>query len=195
LKILHLFLGRIHPPTVGESYTLPITELTLSAFGGSEELSSTSLPLVRSLNLTALAGFPLPLDLIPQITSMCLHKFSTEAVMPQILRLSTTLSSLTIFEDYLPNLDPSSLAEIKGRIKILKVIVCDYNTEHFRLIDVVSGSRVMEKAILDGFNMRIENQEGVKMKNLLRLLKATCKYTKVELWKENFVINGKVNLG
>lgn len=115
--------------------------------------------------------------------------------MPQILRLSKTLSSLTIFEDYLPNLDPSSLAEIKGRIKILKVIVCDYNTEHFRLIDVVSGSRVMEKAILDGFNMRIENQEGVKMKNLLRLLKATCKYTKVELWKENFVINGKVNLG
>jgi hypothetical protein len=195
LKILHLFLGRIRPPTVGESYTLPITELTLSAFGGSEELSSTSLPLVRSLNLTALAGFPLPLDLIPQITSMCLHKFSTEAVMPQILRLSKTLSSLTIFEDYLPNLDPSSLAEIKGRIKILKVIVCDYNTEHFRLIDVVSGSRVMEKAILDGFNMRIENQEGVKMKNLLRLLKATCKYTKVELWKENFVINGKVNLG
>jgi hypothetical protein len=57
-------------------------------------------------------------------------------------------------------------------------------------------SEAMKKVILDGINLRVEDQVGPKFLETLKVMKAACKKKDIELWKENFYVgNGKVDFG
>jgi hypothetical protein len=54
---------------------------------------------------------------------------------------------------------------------------------------------VTKKLILDGVNLRVEDQAKHQVLETIKIVKEACKKKGVELWRENFDVgNGKVDL-
>jgi hypothetical protein len=57
---------------------------------------------------------------------------------------------------------------------------------------VINLSESIKKIILDGLELSVEQEEVEKVIELVDLVRLECKRKQIELWKENFVVNGKV---
>jgi hypothetical protein len=63
------------------------------------------------------------------------------------------------------------------------------------LTAIITGSKAMNKVILDRLYLSVEDQMEPKVLETLKVVKEACKKKDFELWKENFNVgNGKVDL-
>jgi hypothetical protein len=188
------------PSTPGapvQPFILPITLLRLSAVYISSTIDSRSLPLVRSLHLCGQAGQPIRL-LLPQLASLqVIYEISVVADLGILIQQSTSITSLSIREAPIVELDDASKTIIKERIVDFRLLASAYGeTGGSTLTTIISGSKAMKKVILDGFYLSVSEQVRPKLLGTLEVVKEACKKKQIELWKENFEVgNGKVDLG
>lgn len=62
------------------------------------------------------------------------------------------------------------------------------------LINLVDGCIMIKKLIIEGSRLSIVEETCPKMTKVMRLLNKVCKKKKIELWKEEFSVNGRVEL-
>jgi hypothetical protein len=177
-----------------QTITLPITLLSLYDVRIPSPIDPSSLPLLRSLHLEHQTCQPIRL-LLPQLASLQVVSGSV-ADLGILIQQSTSITSLSIREGHMVHLDDSSKTVIKQRIVEFRLLVMEYGNESdSTLTTIIAGSKVMKKLILDGVNLRGEDQAKHQVLESIKIVKEACKKKKIELWKENFKVgNGKVNL-
>jgi hypothetical protein len=182
---------------------LPITSLSLNRVGvdlnfGLSQSDPSSIPLVRSLHLSNQAERTglLQAYFQNQITAIYLHNLSIPYIMV-LLRNSSSLTFLSLDHDAIHELDAAGLSIIKDRILTLRICIpldCSLFKKK-RLLNVISGSRVLKEVILFGKRRNTEHATGLRLLSFVRSLKAACLKKDIELSKENFTSdNGKVEL-
>ncbi len=62
------------------------------------------------------------------------------------------------------------------------------------LIDLIGSCIMLKKLIIEGSRLSIVEETCPKMTEVMRSLKKVCKKKKIELWKEEFSVNGRVEL-
>jgi hypothetical protein len=198
LEKLNIKFGSIQPPLTRNAriqpFILPITLLSLEHVTIPSLLDPSSLPLVRSLYLSIQACQPIRL-LLPQLASLQVVSGSV-ADLGILIQQSTSITSLSIREGRIVDLNDASKTVIKERIVEFRLIfvACDEPGDS-TLTTIIAASKVMKKVILDGINLGVEDQVGPKFLETLKVVKEACKKKKIELWKENFDVgNGKVDL-
>ena len=173
---------------------LPISVISLRGVTVPSPLDPSSLPLVRSLYLAHQTCQPLRL-LQPQLATLQVLSGSVGDLGISIQQ-STSITSLSISEGHIVELDDASTTVIKERIVEFRLIfLSDDEPGDSTLTTIIAASKVMKKVILDGINLGVEDQVGPKFLETLKVVKEACKKQKIELWKENFDVgNGKVDL-
>jgi hypothetical protein len=113
-----------------------------------------------------------------------------------LIQQSTSITSLSIYENAIARLDDASKTVIRERIVEFKVTAWPfYAYVNVALAAILDGSKAMKMAILDGVYLNVADQMGPKFLSTLKDVKEACKRKKIELWKENFEVgNGKVDL-
>lgn len=180
--------------------SLPITRLTISRTSvDSLALDPASLPFVRSLRLRLDQDTLTPshVSLFPQLTSLTLAYQPYAPDLNTCLAATTALTSLSLAERNISDLDTAGLLMIKQKIRTLEVWQ-SYEGEEVEvtgLIEIIEGSEVMKKVILNGQLVSATREAGEIFVEMVEALKVACATKGVELWKENFAtINGQVNL-
>jgi hypothetical protein len=192
-------------PFTARPYSLlSITRLTISGTRGDTlALDPNFLHALRSvrslhLHISSEAWVPPYLPLLPQITSLTIPYQLSPQDMITRLAASTALTSLslTLTNVALLFLDDEILLMIKQRIRILEVSHShreDVGGEE--LIEIIEGSEVMKKLVLDGLCVTASVVANRRVTQLVRELKPACNEKGIELWRINFRRNnGKVNL-
>jgi hypothetical protein len=111
------------------------------------------------------------------------------------IQQSTSITSLSIRDGHIGELDDASKTAIKEKIVDLRLWVAGLtNISDSGLATTIAGSKAMKKVILSG-HLHVEGHVELNLLETLRVMKAACKNKGIELWKENFEIgNGKVDL-
>jgi hypothetical protein len=112
------------------------------------------------------------------------------------IQVSTSMTSLSIYEGYIAELDNASETVIKERIVEFKVIAWPHHeSADVALAAILDGSKAMKKVILDGVHLQREDQAKPRFLETFKTVKEACKKKNIELWKEKFEDgNGKVDL-
>ena len=195
---LNLVCGSIQPPSTSGApirpRILPITLLSLDYVAIPSPLDPSSLPLLRSLHLSGQTRQPVRL-LLPQLASLQVVSGSV-ADLGILIQQSTSITSLSIREGHIVELDDASNTVIKERIVDFRLLATVYGeTGGSTLASMIDGSKAMKKVILDGSLLSVERQVQPKFLGTLKVVKEACKKKKIELWRENFEVgNGKVDL-
>jgi Fe-S cluster assembly ATPase SufC len=94
------------------------------------------------------------------------------------------------------HLDDASKTVVKQRIVEFRLLLMGYDhSGDSTLTTLIAGSKVMKKLILDGVDLRVEDQSRYQVLGPIKIVKEACKKKEIELWKENFEVgNGKVDL-
>jgi hypothetical protein len=113
-----------------------------------------------------------------------------------LIQQSTSITSLSLNETRIVDLDDASKTLIKERIVEFRLLVMGYdNSGGSTLTTIIPGSKAMKKVILDGVYLSVSEQRRPKLLATVKGAKAACKKKNIELWKENFEVgNGKVDL-
>jgi hypothetical protein len=218
LDKLNVAFRFILPPSASEArlqpFTLSITRLSLHCVNVPSRLEPSSLPLVRSLQLTSQTHQSIRL-LLPHLDSLHIHHARDTTDINLSLQASTSITSLSIREGHMVHLDDTSKTILKDTIVEFRLILGVYaDSSNRRIVDfrfllasmngetggstlttIISGSKVMKKVIVDGFNLSVEDQVKPRYLEKLKSVMEACKKKKIELWKENFKVgNGNVNL-
>jgi hypothetical protein len=69
-----------------------------------------------------------------------------------------------------------------------------YFLDFSKLSECITASKVLKKVILDGLALTTGSGQTNRIAELKRVVEACKKKKTVELWKENFTVNGKVDL-
>jgi hypothetical protein len=109
-----------------------------------------------------------------------------------MLSASTSLASLSISDYNLLRLDDVSYTIIKDRVEVFRVL-SGHGMDVTRIVECIAGSKVMRKVILDGIPSTHVCARA-RIAELKRVVEACEKKNTVELWKENFTVDGKVDL-
>jgi hypothetical protein len=173
---------------------LPISVISLRGVTVPSPLDPSSLPLVRSLYLAHQTCQPLRL-LQPQLATLQVLSGSVGDLGISIQQ-STSITSLSISEGHIVELDDASKTVIKEQIVEFCSQVSTYGVSSgSALTTIINGSKVMKKVILDGFDLSVLDQVQPRFLATLKVVKEACKKNNVELWMENFEDgNGKVDL-
>jgi hypothetical protein len=198
LEKLKILYGSILPtPNSGaplQTVILSITLLSICNVKIPSPIDPSSLPLVRSLHLNRQTYQPLPL-LLPQLALLQVA-FASVADLGILIPQSTSITSLSISDGHIVELDDASKTVIKERIVDFRLLATVYGeTGGSTLASMIDGSKAMKKVILDGSLLSVERQVQPKFLGTLKVVKEACKKKKIELWRENFEVgNGKVDL-
>jgi hypothetical protein len=198
LDEINMTLGLIVPPSTSgvrlQPFNLPNTLLSLCNVNIQSPLDPSSLPLVRSLDLSHQACRPIQL-LLPQLDLLHVRSVPHIADTNTLIQGSTSITSLALNETLTTGLDDGSKTVIKERIVELRLIVLAYGFGYSTLVSMIDGSKAIKKVILDGIYLGLVDQSNPKILETLKVVKDACKKKKVELWKESFDVgNGKVDL-
>jgi hypothetical protein len=191
--------GSVLPPSTPvarlQPFTLSITRLSLNFVTIPSPLDPSSLPLVRSLDLCLQACQPIRL-LLPQLALLQVAAAKSAADVGMLVQQSTSVTSFSIRESRIVDLDDASKTVIQERIIEFRLLFTSWkSTNGSTLASMIDGSRAMKKVTLDGVNLLVGEQMGPKFLETLKVVKEACKKKKIELWKENFYVgNGKVDL-
>ncbi len=160
-------------------------------------LDPGQLPFLRSLSVTP---NDLGLDLaamspiLPQLTSLATRDWRPDTA-DECAPLSTSLTLISLDLDAFANLHPATRAIIRDRIEVLciEMNVIFGRNERINAGDIISGSRVMKKVVLNG--LKSHRCHKLLFDQFMEDLLPVCRKAKVELWKEHFEVgNGKVDL-
>jgi hypothetical protein len=196
---LNVAYGSIQPPSTSgapiQPFNLPITLLSLNRVTIPSPLDPSSLPLVRSLHLSRQTFQPVQL-LLPQLASLRIRTVFDLTDLGSLIQASTSITSLSMPETYIVQLDDASKTVIKEKIVEFIVHAVGYgNSNDSTLMTTIAGSKAMKKVILDAFYLSLAAQVGPRFLETLKVVKAACKKKNIELWKETFEVgNGKVDL-
>jgi hypothetical protein len=199
LEKLHSAHGSILPPLPSgppiQLFTLTITLLSLCYVHIPSPIDPASLPLLRSLHLNV-HEYQTIRHLVLNIASLRVGYFSPIADINLLIQASTSITSLSIREAQIVDLNDASKTVIQEQIVEFGLQVLAYgHGSDSTLTTIIPGSKAMKKVILDGINLGVEDQVGPKFLETLKVVKEACKKKKIELWKENFDVgNGKVDL-
>jgi hypothetical protein len=195
LKITHgSFLPNSTSGASPQTITLPITLLSLYDVRIPSPIDPSSLPPLRSLHLEHQTCQPIRL-LLSQLASLQVA-FGSVAELGILIQQSTSITSLSIREGAIVELDDASKTVIKEKIVEFRSQVSKYGaSSDSALTTIIDGSKVMKKVILDGIHLSVADQVKPKFLATLKVVKEACKKKKIESWKENFDVgNGKVDL-
>jgi hypothetical protein len=197
---LNIANGSILPPSNPgapiQPVTLGNTLLSLDMVNIPSPLNPSSLPLLRSLHLNRQRFQDIRL-LLPQLASLRVGYVNSIADINLPIQASTSITSLALFDSLMSGLNDASKTVIKERTVDFRFSASMYGeTGGSTLVSIINGSKVMKKAILDGFKLSgTADQFNPKILETLKVVKAACKEKGVEFWKENFDGgNGKVDL-
>jgi hypothetical protein len=134
--------------------------------------------------------------LLPQITSIHLNRHVETPYLDALLKSATSLSQLSIHDIDIPRLYAKSLSVIKDWVETLRVTIGFGITplSYDDLIDLVGSCIMLKKLIIEGSRLSIVEETCPKMTEVMTSLKKVCKKKKIELWKEEFSVNGRVEL-
>jgi hypothetical protein len=110
----------------------------------------------------------------------------------RMLSASTSLASLSISDYNLHRLDDVGYTIIKDRVEVFRFL-SGRGMDVTRIVECIAGSKVMRKVILHGIPSTHVSARA-RIEELKRVVEACEKKNTVELWKENFTVNGKVDL-
>jgi hypothetical protein len=112
----------------------------------------------------------------------------------QMLSASTSLVTISISDRDFHDLDNASRNIIKDRLEVVRVALHCRHVEPLKLEGCISGSKVLKKVILDGSGGPFAGASEAWIEAIKKLVEACKKKKTVELWKENFTVDGKVDL-
>jgi hypothetical protein len=199
LEKLNLAYGFILPPSTSGARirprTLSITLLSLDHVTIATPLDPSSLPLLRCLQLHAQLYHTIRLLLL-QLSSLRVEYMGPQADFNLSIQESTSITSLSLNETRIVDLDDASKTLIKENIVEFRLLVIGYDhSGDSTLTTIITRSKAMKKVILDGVNLDVENQAKPRILSTLEVVKDACKTKGIELWKESFDVgNGKVDL-
>jgi hypothetical protein len=121
---------------------------------------------------------------------------STPTDIDDLIQESTSITSLSIYEDDILGVNEASRTAIKEQISEFRLQVIEYDSRSdSALATIIAGSKVMKKVILDGLDLDVADQVKRQGLETLKIVKEACKKKNVELWMEKFHGgNGKVDL-
>jgi hypothetical protein len=133
---------------------------------------------------------------LTQIHSLFVHNIPHALYSSALLLASTSVTSLSLQESDVAQLDARSGATIKGRIVEWRIVASgDGDSGIPKLVEIIAGSKVLKKIILDGSTLTMVEEGKRRIVKTVRALKKACREKKIGLWKENFYLdNGKVDL-
>mgnify|MGYP000382345730 CR=1 FL=1 len=199
LDKLNVALGSIQPPSTSRApsppFILSITRLSLDSVTVPSRLDPSSLPLVRSLHLSAQACQAIQL-LLPQLDSLYINRLLPPTDLGLFIRESTSITSLALREMDIVELEDASKTVIQERIVRCRVIVSRSGRSGDSILAaILDASKAMKKVILDGVSLGSADQLKPRFLGTLNVVMAACKRNEIELGKENFEVgNGKVDL-
>jgi hypothetical protein len=83
---------------------------------------------------------------------------------------------------------------IKERLEVMRIRLGSGGCDLSKLVECIAGSKALKKVILDGLTPTDATKRANRITELKRVVEACKKKKTVELWKENFTVNGKVDL-
>jgi hypothetical protein len=111
-----------------------------------------------------------------------------------MLSASTSLTTISIWSLDFYNLDDGSCNVIKERLEVITVHAGRDRIDFSKLSECIAGSKVLKKVIIDGVLPTAPSMTANRIAELKIVVEACKKKESVELWKENFIVNGKVDL-
>lgn len=202
LKSFNVYLGSLLPPTTWPASPLTVTSLSIDNVGLEYEIVVTpaALPLLNTLHLSNQTLNTSPLHpLLPSISTLFLHTALTIG-FHDLLRPdhSKSLQSISLSEYNISSCLTSNSASrtiVQDHIRILRVMVQSRNVDPECLKEIIEGSRKLDKVILDGTYFNSMEEAEARLGRILDVIRAACKQKSgIELWKENFFKNGKIEL-
>jgi hypothetical protein len=185
------------------SFSLSITNLSLESSELSEPLDPISFPVLTHLFFDCLYGptSQSVLPLLPRITSLTIGESCSQSgescsqsQIDRMLSASTSLTTISISSSDFVYLDDGSCNVIKERLEMIRVTRGRYRVDFSKLADCITGSTVLKKVILDGLTFVNVSGQVNEIAELKKVVEACKKKKTVELWKVNFIVNGKVDL-
>jgi hypothetical protein len=107
---------------------------------------------------------------------------------------STSLNRISMSDFGFGQLTAGSHNIIKERSEVIRVTLSLHRVDSSKLADCITGGKVLKKVILDGSNRPAVSGQANTRAELKKVVKACKKMKTVELWKVNFIVNGKVDL-
>jgi hypothetical protein len=158
-------------------------------------LDPSSFPFLRHLfyNCQYEASLQSVLPLLPRITSLTIGESCSSSQIDPILSASTSLTTISIRSYDFASLDDESYNVIKERLKVVS-IRAGYYIDFSKLSACITASKVLKKVILDGLSDTKGSGQKDRLAELKKVVEACKKKKTVELWKENFTVDGKVDL-
>jgi hypothetical protein len=180
-----------------ESFSLSITQLSVNGCSLPQPLDPASFPFLRRLFFGALPNHSIQsiLPLLPQIIYLEMKSSSSSEDIDLILPLSTSLTSISLSYLNFHQLDDGNHDIIKERLESIRVVLGGYTAPMSKLTECIASSKVLKKVILSGLMSTIPSSgQASRITELKKVVEACKKKKSVELWKENFIVNGKVDL-
>jgi hypothetical protein len=110
---------------------------------------------------------------------------------------SASLTKISFSDSNIRNLDDQTLDSIKGGLEVVILELDRYSSGLSKVAECITGSKMLKKVVLDGSrgsrNIHPSQRPG-RSSEMKKLVDACKKRKTVELWKENFLVNGKVDL-
>jgi hypothetical protein len=107
---------------------------------------------------------------------------------------STSLTTISISDYLVQHLDDRTSNIIKGRLEVVILELDPLARDLLKVVECITGSKMLKKVILDGSDGIYLCARQDRLLEMKKLVEACKKKKTVELWKENFKVNGKVDL-
>jgi hypothetical protein len=179
------------------SFSLSITQLSVNGCSLPQPLDPASFPFLRRLSFIALPNHSIQsiLPLLPQIIYLEMKSSSSSEDIDLILPLCTSLTSISLSYLNFHQLDDGNQDIVTERLESIRVVLGGYTAPMSKLTECIASSKVLKKVILSGLMSTIPSSgQASRITELKKVVEACKKKETVELWKENFTVNGKVDL-
>jgi hypothetical protein len=111
-----------------------------------------------------------------------------------MISASTALTTISIQSSDFGHLDDGSCNVIKERLEVITVHAGRDRIDFSKLSECIAGSKVLKKVIIGRLTRPAVSGQANRIAELRKVVEACKKKKSVELWKENFTVNGKVDL-
>jgi hypothetical protein len=107
---------------------------------------------------------------------------------------STSLTTISISDYLVQHLDDRTSNIIKARLEVVILELDPLSRDLLKVVECITGSKMLKKVILDGSDGIHPRARQDRLLEMKKVVEACKKKKTVELWKENFTADGKVDL-
>jgi hypothetical protein len=204
LRKLNFTRGKLlqEVPQLGNTApSLSITSLSLDGIDILHQLQPSQMPFVRSLRLTSMNLYPALRLLLPQITHVDLDNMASfrDSLFLPFLEEVGAVEELSIEDWVVASCSPASVVEIAKKVVSLRFRASNDSPSGYAssyLIRILKRSTVLKKLSIVSTEERISLRDRVEENahHILESIEVSCKKKGVEVWKEGFIVDGKVDL-